>query len=110
MGDLESAERRWRQLLELNPNHRRALSALEILETGLGRWEALAAIPQQQIDLANTPAEAVELQVRLAELYRGPLGKRDLAAQCYRNALDFCGPALVAKRRELEALLALLEG
>ncbi|MBS2028529.1 MAG: hypothetical protein JST54_11550 [Deltaproteobacteria bacterium] len=47
--------------------------------------------------------------MRLAELYRGQLDKPELAAQSYWNALDFCGEN-AAKRQELEALLAQIEG
>jgi len=111
MGNLEAAEQRWWRLLELDPNHARALASLEAIELGLGKWEMLATILQREIDLAPMPADAVALYSRLAELYRGQLGNRALAAQCYRNALDFCGaPALASKRPELEALIAQLEG
>lgn len=84
--DPERARAAWREVLEDRPEDAQALSALDRLDTSLGRWASLADVLERRVAFADSDAEAVPLLLRLAALWDERLGERAEAVEWYRRA------------------------
>lgn len=83
-GRLENAERVYRQVLKIMPNHPDALQLLGLLCKQSGEFERAADLMQQSLIYA--PAQPA-VHNNLGNVL-GRLGKKIEAIACYRNAID----------------------
>ncbi len=88
--DADSAAARYRQILELDADDRRALTALDRLAVAAGRWSEVADVIRRRRELAETDAERVELTLRLAEVLA-------TALEDHRAALEAFGEVVRAR-------------
>ncbi|MGM0574216.1 MAG: tetratricopeptide repeat protein [Myxococcota bacterium] len=82
------AERVYRMILDLDPENYRALQALDQLLALQERWEDLEPVLSQEAKVADFDDDRIALLVRLAELYRDRLDRREDAVGAYRQVLD----------------------
>ena len=76
----------WREILQDQPGDPAALRALERLYTAAARWRDLTEILRQTIEV--TPAQAVPLLGRIAELHERQLNEPDEAIAAWLEILD----------------------
>lgn len=88
VGDVENAIECYRQSLMFMPDYLPALRALGRLYAREKRWEELIDMHREEVDVARTAEHRAQLRGMMAELYAGPLGDLDSAAQCYREVLE----------------------
>jgi cellulose synthase operon protein C len=86
--DAEAATLRYQQALLLSPGYLPAQQALERLFERLGRWTELAAMLEQDVLQAESPADAVARLGTLATLYENRIGDLERALECLHRALD----------------------
>lgn len=87
VGDVEAAIERYKLVVEADPAHQEAISALDRLYEASERWEELAGILQKEIEVAGSPDEILSLQFRLGRVYQEHLGQVDAAIEQYREIL-----------------------
>ena len=105
LGDKESAEGRYRQVLELEPENSDVLKALEALLRDMGNTAALVPVLRQRAAAEYDTEEKKLLLREAAEFARGELGNTEIAAECYQTILDFDETAAFA----LDSLAAIRE-
>jgi tetratricopeptide (TPR) repeat protein len=86
--DGKAVERTYRQVLELEPQNRIALTALRRLYHASGRWEPLVEVLLHEAALLEEPAAAAERLYRAARLLKEQLGDDERALQCLQQALE----------------------
>jgi tetratricopeptide (TPR) repeat protein len=94
------------EILELEPTHRPALSALDELLARQGLWSELADNVERQLSISDEPSEQTTLLLRLAEIREERMGSTESAIEIYRDVLsnDASNPAaLGALERLLES-------
>ncbi|MDX2087534.1 MAG: tetratricopeptide repeat protein [Kofleriaceae bacterium] len=69
LGQPTAATQAYRRVLELDPSHRQAYSALDRLYAQASQWGELEELLARQIDHAESDAEHAQLQFRRAELF-----------------------------------------
>lgn len=99
--DVESAATRHRQILELDPSDRAALTALDRLGVAAGRWEEVVDVIRRRRELAENDSERNDLTLRLGEAFATALGD-------HRAALDAFAE-VVARKPESGRAIAGLE-
>src|SRR5215831_15085507 len=70
LGDLSAAEAAWRLILDIDPNHARALWELQALYSEMQRWADYVLVGERRVALTEEPAIAAELLRDLARVYR----------------------------------------
>ncbi|MBO6937852.1 MAG: tetratricopeptide repeat protein [Deltaproteobacteria bacterium] len=65
---VERARRLYQRVLEVRPDHQEALDSLDALQAGAGDFDALLETLRRKTELAETPAERVELLERRARI------------------------------------------
>lgn len=93
----------FRDVLEIDPANRRALSGAGRLSAAVGDFEGLHAAFDAEARLARDPRERAERTWRAAEVLELRLGRPDAALARYREALSL-DPGLLAARTALERL------
>jgi golgin subfamily B member 1 len=83
VGDPVKAESMYRKVLERDPNHMEALSALESLLKGLGNFEALLPVMQQRADAEYDYAAKKQLYMEIADIARRELHDVKAAKEAY---------------------------
>ncbi len=84
--DLDGAIQTWRQVQELHPEDREAVTALTDLLTRAERWAELADVLSRAAQ--DEVARFTALQTQLGDAYRTRLAKPELAVLRYRTALQ----------------------
>lgn len=111
----------WRNLLDIQPDHRRAQDALKKLYISANAWDQLEVfyrerdkldelvrVLERQVDTsaqAGQKDEALALAMKVAAIYQGEVGKPDRAMRAYEKALSIDEENLAAA----EALIPLYE-
>ncbi len=88
LGDQAAAEDAYRAVLELDPENRRALDALERLYTNGQKWEELIGVYQRKLDLADDPETRKELGFKIGFVWEEMLNNLVEATETYRSILD----------------------
>lgn len=102
-GDVSGAVEALERAVELAPDHRVALRALEDACRASGRLDRAAEALVAQAELAEDAAERATALVRLGALYGGPLGQPETAADAWERAIEAAGDAPDAARALLDA-------
>ncbi|MDJ0765180.1 MAG: tetratricopeptide repeat protein [Myxococcota bacterium] len=89
IGDPEKAEALYRSVLEKEPDHQEALSALETLLKSLGRFEALLPVMKQRADAMYDFAEKKAQFIAIAGIARTELADIDEAIASYEAIREF---------------------
>lgn len=105
---LDTAVARFEAVLELEPEDRDALDALDALFSELGQSHKLHAILGRKALLANDSGDEITLRFRMARIADDELGDLDLAIEAYDRIIDLdssqrealIGLASVHERRE----------
>jgi len=100
-GDLDSAERRYRQILETDARHASTLHLLGVLIQQRGR--PAEAVPLIRMALEQVPDQPVYLS-NLGEAYRAG-GDFELAAQCCRRSIEL-DPRMAEAHNNLGLILS----
>jgi tetratricopeptide (TPR) repeat protein len=107
LGRVDDAIARFRSVLEIEPEHGEALSALAELLRASGRWEDLHAVLQRRLERAVEPDERREVLLALGALREGELGAPERAVEIYQSMFAEFGDEPETLRR-LDALYARL--
>jgi tetratricopeptide (TPR) repeat protein len=94
----------YRRVIDIEPDRREALTALDRLYTGGKIWRELSEVLRSEIRLAQTEEESTVLQYRLAQVLEVELGDLPRAVETYQEILAF-DPAHPGTRAALERLL-----
>ncbi|MFB6262603.1 MAG: tetratricopeptide repeat protein, partial [Bradymonadaceae bacterium] len=78
----------WNSVLDLEPDDRTALEALEDLYIDQERWEDLVEILDREVELADDPEERAELNRLLGTVWGEKLGNDGPALEAWREVLD----------------------
>lgn len=106
---LESAERAvatYRQLLEIEPSHRRAIDTLAAYYEKLEMWQELADLLRQAVSAADVVEDQIRLRHQLAETLSERLSQRDAAIEQLNEVLALSpddAPALRTLERLYDA-------
>ncbi len=93
-----------RVVLEVDPHHARALSALAAIYAEREAWTSLYDVRERQLELASDDAARRACRVEMARLAAGPLGRPNDAISLWRDVLTGA-PDDVDALSTLEALL-----
>ncbi|MEZ4408920.1 MAG: tetratricopeptide repeat protein [Polyangiales bacterium] len=91
LGDPDGARPQWEAILEVDPLHDQAFSALEALHRDNARWDDLASLyvaRHDQLVEAGRAAEAVPFMVAAADVFDQRLGDREQAFAAAQIAFD----------------------
>ncbi|HTJ43734.1 MAG TPA: tetratricopeptide repeat protein [Kofleriaceae bacterium] len=84
----EEAVLGWEQVLELEPDRKDAVAALENLYAGGKRWHDLVDLHERRLGFAYTIEDAVALRVRLGDIHDRELRDPHAAVDSYAAALS----------------------
>jgi len=86
--DVDAAVRRFREVLDENPEDRDAIASLDHIFSHLERWDDLVDNLRRQIRIADDEEASVALQFRMGQIYQ--LSMQDLphAIEAYREILN----------------------
>ncbi len=100
---LAQAEDVYKQLIELDPHERVALSGLETVRKRLGKYEELIETLLERSEAAESKSERARLMSEIGRIYAGDLEDREQALVAYTQA--FCeGPTDQTVAAEIERL------
>ncbi|HUH04554.1 MAG TPA: tetratricopeptide repeat protein, partial [Kofleriaceae bacterium] len=102
LGDRAEAIEYYLMVLREDPRSRPALRALVELYIQLGDYPEAARTLGALTGLASSPSQQAELLFRRGELYLGPIGDADLAADCYLKAIDLAPTHVPTLRRLID--------
>lgn len=105
LDDLETAVKRYGELLELDASNALALAALRRLTLQTGEHERLVEILLRSADVTNDPVEAAGHLLAAARVQHERLGQTDRALHSLLRALEFA-PENLAILQEIELLYA----
>ncbi|MEC7523122.1 MAG: tetratricopeptide repeat protein [Myxococcota bacterium] len=92
LSDADMSRRHWERVLEVQPDNRQALDALEALTAEAGDHPALLEVLRRKTELADGPDERVSLLLRRAEICETRLEELPAAIDCYEQALGETRP------------------
>jgi golgin subfamily B member 1 len=87
LGRHDEAIVEWEQVLELAPERKDAVAALETLYRDSRRWHDLVDLLERRLGFTFTVEEAVELRLRLGEIHERELHDGEAAIDSYAAAL-----------------------
>jgi tetratricopeptide (TPR) repeat protein len=87
LADRERAIETYQRILELDPNERDALAALDHIYQEIERWYDLVAILEREADQAAGHAEVVSFRFRSGEIWRTKLKDAARAVEAYGSVL-----------------------
>jgi golgin subfamily B member 1 len=87
LGDTAIAAECQQSILDVDPCDVEALDQLARFYSAQERWKDEVGLLKRRIDVETDPSIRTELSYRIADLYRGPLDKRELAIETYRQIL-----------------------
>ena len=102
VGDVDQAIARYRIVFDVDPTHAEALEALDRLYQSTERWAELAEVLRQEAEVAGSPAQVLDHQFRLGQVYEHRLGNVERAVDQYRE--------IVSAAPEYQAALIALQG
>lgn len=102
LGDRAEAIEYYLMVLREDPRSRPAFRALVELYIELGNYPEAARALGALTGLASSPGQQAELLFRRGELYLGPIGDPDLAADCYLKAIDLAPTHVPTLRRLID--------
>ncbi|NOY93292.1 MAG: tetratricopeptide repeat protein [Deltaproteobacteria bacterium] len=85
--DIPAAIERYTIVLEFDPAHEQAINALDSLYEATERWPELANVLEQEIEVASSPDEVLQLQFRLGLIFQQHLGDVERAIAQFRDIL-----------------------
>ncbi|MCC6809104.1 MAG: tetratricopeptide repeat protein [Deltaproteobacteria bacterium] len=88
LNDKKRAIECYKQVLTLAPNYVPALRSLGRLYLQKGRWEELADMYRQEIEVTSTPEQAAALHFKIGELHQDKLLKEEAAIQSYEKVIS----------------------
>lgn len=88
LGDSTAASECLQCILDVDGNDIEALDQLARFYRSQEKWKEVVDLLTRRIDIENDPSVRVQLSYQIAELYSGPLGKRDQAIHTYRQIID----------------------
>ncbi|HSQ65808.1 MAG TPA: tetratricopeptide repeat protein, partial [Polyangiaceae bacterium] len=91
LSDLGEATRRYEAVLAIDPKHLGALKGLHRIFNRTGRYRELLDNLEQQVSVAATPRQKINLYERMAGLYDEEFLDHEKAAQCLEAILAFDG-------------------
>ncbi len=103
LGRKGEAAQRFREVLELSPEHSEALLDLGKLLGETEQWEELTSVLQRRLDACNDSFERGLLGLELGAVCRDKLGDTQRAVEAFRGVLDLG----VGEREAIDALEAL---
>ena len=86
--DVEKAITHYRAVLEVDPMHLEAISALESAYQRTDDYEALAITYLKKVEMVDTPEEQKDLLFKASQIYEEVLENVDKAIEVYRRILD----------------------
>ncbi len=84
----QEAIQAWRQVMALDPNHRRAILSLEKLYYDEAMWEPCVDILKRRVSLEEATEDQVECLMKAARIQLENLGDPDAAAESYEAVLE----------------------
>ena len=87
LGDIESAIKAYRRILEIVPNHLPAIRTLAKMYAAAKRWNDLLEISELEIDLTKDQKQIVSLLHKVGEIFEENLGDRAKAVERYQKVL-----------------------
>ncbi|AKT41625.1 tetratricopeptide repeat protein [Chondromyces crocatus] len=103
--DVDNAVARYRRVLEVEPENRTAITALDRLFTATERWTDLVDILVREAETGDTPEEILEFKYRLGVVYQTRLNDLGAAIAAYRDVL-LAAPEHIPTLEALEGLFA----
>ncbi len=100
--DLDAAEARYCEAVELDPGHRQALAQLRQLYAAKERWDRYLAVAQQEMELSMRPFERASFFTEVGKVWLHKLGDPQQAVAQFELALE-------ADAEHAEALLGLAD-
>lgn len=94
----------YKRVVEIEPERRDGLEALDRLYSKAQRWQELADVLRKEVRLANAEEEIIAYTFRLAQVLELALGDVAAAVDCYQDILN-ADPAHPETRAALENLL-----
>src|SRR5262249_23693210 len=88
LNDEATALTYFKRAVDVRPDSREALLALESMYINGEQWEPLLGVFSQRIDASSTDAERLELMLRKAVVYEEKLGRPAEAIETYEAVLD----------------------
>jgi len=85
--NIPAAIERYKIVLEFDPVHEQAITALDSLYEATERWPELAAVLEQEIEVASSPDDVLNLQFRLGLIFQQHLGDVERAIAQFRDIL-----------------------
>ncbi len=101
--DVDNAIRRYKRVVEVDPENQAAIRALDRLYSQTERWADLAQVLTREAEIAQSPDDIVDFRFRLGQVHQARLADLDGAILAYRDVLA----ASPEHRPTLEALEAL---
>lgn len=103
LGDLRTAEEKYKNVLLLDPANAQAASALEGIYTGEEKWEDLIYILMLKTRSVQGTTEAAKIYTRIGSVYREKLAMEREAREAFETALE-SDPGYAPPFTSLEAL------
>ena len=103
LDDVDNATKRYKRVVDVEPENQNAVRALDRLYTQTERWPDLAQILSREAEIAQTPEEIIDLRYRLGQVHQTRLNDLDGAILAYRDVLT----ASPEHRETLDALESL---
>ena len=103
--DVDNAVARYRRVLEVEPENKTAISALDRLFTMTERWSDLVEILAREAEIGDSPDEILEFRYRLGVVHQTRLNDLNAAIGAYREVIS-AAPEHTATLEALEGLFA----
>ncbi len=86
--DVDNAIKRFRLVLDAEPENQVAIRSLDRLFLQTERWSELAQILAREAEIGQTPDEILEFKYRLGQVEETKLGNLDAAISAYRDVIN----------------------